>query len=208
MLIDFRQLFPRYNIKPKGVLHIGANIGEEAPVYLELGIHNQFWIEANPEIFTRLQQNVSGNQFAECWNYCISDVDGEKVNFHVSNNGSQSSSILELGTHKTQHPDVHYVKDIPMETIRIDTLFKNNFSGLLDFLNIDLQGAELKALKGMGDLLNQFKWVYLEVNSDHVYEGCALLPEIEEYLSQFGFKRAELKWASANLTWGDCLFIK
>lgn len=207
MLIDFRTLFPKYGMKPKGVLHIGANVGEERDVYLELGIKRQSWIEANPDIHKILVSNLQGNPEAQTACVCIGDVANQHVTFHVSNNGSQSSSILKLGTHKTQHPDVHYVRDIEMKTVTVQMLMPSFLEGL-DFLNIDLQGAELKALKGMGDILNQFKWVYLEVNSDHVYEGCALLPEIEEYLSGFGFKRAELKWASANLTWGDCLFIK
>lgn len=218
MLIDFRTLFPKYNIQPKGVLHVGANVGEERDVYLELGIKKQVWIEANPETFEKLKVNISGNPDAVAVNWCISDKQ-EEVTFHVSNNGSQSSSILPLGTHKQMHPDVTYVKEIKMRAISLGQFFMAHayenpysvhikFLQSLDFLNIDLQGAELKALKGLGRYLDQFKWVYLEVNSDHVYEGCALLPEIEIYLMSFGFKRAELKWASANLTWGDCLFIR
>src|SRR5690349_10031977 len=107
MLIDFRQLFPRWNIKPKGVLHVGANVGEEAPVYLELGIKRQIWIEANPDIIEKLRLNVSNNVDALVFNQCIGDSDSEKVTFHFSNNGSQSSSIFELGTHLIAHPEVH-----------------------------------------------------------------------------------------------------
>ena len=218
MLIDFRELFPKYNIQPKGILHIGANVGEEAPVYLELGITKQVWIEANPGIFEILKKNLESNPEAFALNWCISDIQ-EDVTFHVSNNGSQSSSILELGTHKEMHPNVHYTADLKMTAVTIDQVYmahsySNPYSILvpilndLDFLNIDLQGAELKALKGMGTRLNKFKWVYLEVNFDHVYENCPLLPEIDEYLEGYGFRRVELKWASQNLTWGDALYIK
>lgn len=207
MLIDFRELFPKYGIKPNGVLHIGANVGEEAPVYLELGIKDQIWIEANPIIYGRLKDNLRSNLHANAYNYCIGDEEGKMVTFHVSNNGSQSSSILELGTHKTAHPEVHYVEDVPMVISRIDHLFApHQFNGY-DFLNIDLQGAELKALRGMGDLLNSFKWAYLEVNKDELYKGCALVSEIDEYLSGFGFKRVETKWCG-NTGWGDALYIK
>lgn len=205
MLIDFRQLFPKYTIKPNGVLHIGANVGEEAPVYLELGIKKQIWIEANPIIYDRLRSNISNNPDAFAYNYCIGDEDGKLVTFHVSNNGSQSSSILELGTHKSSHPEVHYVEDVPMIMRRIDALFVEPLN--YDFLNIDLQGAELKALKGMGDLLHWFKWAYLEVNQQELYKGCALVGEIDEYLSGFGFRRVETKWCG-NTGWGDALYIK
>ena len=37
----------------------------------------------------------------------------------------------------------------------------------------------------MGDLINYFDYVYLEVNRDYVYKNCALVHEIDEYLSNF-----------------------
>lgn len=207
MLIDFRTLFPKYGIAPKGVLHVGANVGEERDVYLELGIKKQVWIEANPEIFSRLAVNLSGNPDAMAFNYCIGDEQGKEVVFHISSNGSQSSSVLELGTHATVHPDVTFVKDLTMTMHRLDKLFGTH--GLLpcDFLNIDLQGAELMALKGMGNQLHDFKWAYIEVNQNYLYRDCALVGDIDDYLKSFGFRRVETKWAG-NTGWGDALYIK
>jgi FkbM family methyltransferase len=205
MLIDFRQLFPRWNIKPTGVLHVGGNIGEEAPVYLELGIKRQVWVEANPYICQRLSANVASNPEAKVYNFAATDQDGQVI-LHESNNGSQSSSILELGTHKIAHPEVHYVRDIPVQGLRLDSFVNGEFDGL-DFLNMDIQGAELMALRGMGDLLRQFKWAYLEVNKESLYTGCALFPEIEYYMNTFGFNVKEIKWCG-NTGWGDCFMSK
>lgn len=204
MLIDFRQLFPRYNIKPKGVLHIGANIGEEAPIYNELGITNVTWIEANPELIPQLKLNVKLYNH-DVINVLVGDVEGIELNFHISNNASQSSSILELGTHLIAHPEVNYVKDIVLKMRRIDQL-PTCFGGQ-DFLNIDLQGAELKALKGMGKLLDQFKWAYLEVNKAELYKGCALVDEVDSFMLEKGFRRVETKWCG-NTGWGDALYIR
>jgi hypothetical protein len=137
----------------------------------------------------------------------VGDENKEAV-LHESNNGSQSSSILELGTHKVAHPEVHYVADIPCKMHRMDDLFRD-FEAIndCDFLNMDIQGAELKALRGMGELLHQFKWAYLEVNQAELYKGCALVDEIDTYLLGFGFKRVETKWCG-NTGWGDALYIK
>lgn len=205
MLIDFRQLFPKYNLQFQGVLHIGANKGEERDVYLELGIRKQIWIEANPDIFLVLKQNIHYNPDATAFNYCIGDEEGKMVMFKFSNNGSQSSSILSLGTHRFEHPDVYYTGQTLMTMRRIDKLGLN-LEGV-DLLNVDLQGADLLALKGMGDLLNQFKAIYIEVNKDYVYEGCALVEEIDEYCDKFGFVRVETKWAP-NKNWGDAFLVK
>jgi FkbM family methyltransferase len=211
MLIDFRELFPRWNIKPKGVLHVGANVGEEAPVYDELGINDVVWIEANLPTYIMLERNVQKyNHRTFC--FCVGDENKDAV-LHISNNGSQSSSILELGTHKTAHPEVHYISDFPVNMMRLDSFFrkvddspKYNIDNL-DFLNMDIQGAELKALRGMGDLLHQFKWAYLEVNKAELYKGCALVEDIDLYMLGFGFRRAETKWCG-NTGWGDALYIK
>lgn len=206
MLIDFRILFPKHNIKPTGVLHVGSNIGEEFPVYMELVIKKQIWIEANFDIYKTLSRNIESNPEAIAYNFCAGD-ENKDVILHESNNDGQSSSILELGTHKIAHPSVHYVRDIPVPMMRLDTVFnENDFKGI-DFLNIDTQGSELLVLKGMGSLLHQFNWAYLEVNKSELYIGCALVEEIDNYLSDYGFKRVETLWAG-NTGWGDALYIK
>jgi FkbM family methyltransferase len=205
MLINFRELFPKFNLYFNGVLHIGANIGEEAPVYEELGIHKQVWIEANPEIFKQLEVNIADYPSATAHNYCIGDEDGKEVMFHVSNNGSQSSSILDLKLHKVEHPNVDYVAHVPMVMRRVDKLGLDLTD--CDLLNVDLQGADLLALKGLGDIIKQFRAVYIEVNKSELYEGCALIEDVDFYLGSFGFQRVETEWAR-NKTWGDALYIK
>mgnify|MGYP003650969713 CR=1 FL=1 len=181
---------------------MGANVGEEAPVYLELGIKRQIWIEANPKIFKKLVVNLANNPEALCYWFAAGDEHKQTI-LHESNNGSQSSSILELGTHLVAHPEVNYVGDIEVPMMRLDSFRFHD----CDFLNMDIQGAELKALRGMGDLLHQFKWAYLEVNKEELYKGCALVGEIDEYLKGFGFTRVETKWCG-NTGWGDALYVK
>jgi FkbM family methyltransferase len=204
MLIDFRKLFPRYNIKPKGVLHLGANVGEEAPVYDELGIERVFWVEGNPEIFYKLQDNLRNYPGQLCENWCVGN-DNKKTRLNISNNGSQSSSVLELGTHKIAHPEVHYTHAVDVDMVRLEDVPQWYFDKL-DFLNLDLQGFELHALRGMGNLLSNFKWIYSEVNAQELYKGCVLVNDLDLFLNGFGFKRVETQWCG-NTGWGDALYI-
>ena len=201
MLIPFDQLFPKYNLKFKGVLHIGANVGEERFMYDKLGIRKQIWIEGNPEIFIKLKENISYNPDAVAFNFVIGDENKDTV-LHISNNGSQSSSVLNLGTHKEQHPDVHYVKDIPCKMHRIDSLEIDLTD--VDLLNIDLQGFEYQALKGIGNLDN-FKAAYLEVNRANVYDKCYQVDSLDKLMESNGFRRVETKWVG---NWGDALYIR
>lgn len=210
MLIPLASILTKYNIKPTGCLHIGANVGEERHDYASAGMR-VIWIEANPELFGTLTKNLKEVKDQYAFNYCVGDEEIDSV-LHISNNAGQSSSIMELGTHKKAHPEVHYTHDVPVKIKRIDSLFAE---GLLpsasmheyDFLNIDVQGFELKVLKGMGKVLENFRYAYLEVNKAELYIGCPMIWEIEEYLKGFGFVKMEEKWAG-NTNWGDCLFIK
>lgn len=203
MLIPFDTLQKRYRVNPKGVLHVGANVGEEAEAYDKAGITKVIWIEANPEIFEKLLVNCEKYPNHYFINACVSDKE-EEVNFHIANNNGQSSSFLELGTHAKNHPDVRYVKDIQVTTKRIDSLDLDLTD--VDYLSMDIQGAELLALKGMGDLLKQFKWLYLEVNKEQVYKGNGTVREVYDYAKKFGFVPVAEKWTNAK--WGDALMIK
>ncbi len=207
MMIDFDILWPKYGIKPNGVLHLGANSGQEAEVYDRHGVKDVTWIEAIPAVFEQLSKNVE-NYGHTCILACVGDEEGKEVEFNISNNESQSSSYLELAHHKIIHPEVSYVGKFKTNIRRLDNMMADDAYKLGDwFLNADLQGAELQAFKGMGKLLGDFKWVYTEVNRQETYKGCALIEEIDAYLAQFGFVRVETgDWVGD--TWTDALYIK
>lgn len=95
-----------------------------------------------------------------------------------------------------------------MKTQRLDTFYKihNLNPTIANFANFDIQGNELNAMKGMGDLLPHFDYIYTEVNTKHLYKGCCLLSDIDAYLTPFGFQRVETKMTRRG--WGDALYIK
>lgn len=206
MLIDFNTLWPKYGIKPKGVLHVGSSKGQETEHYVNLGVNDVVYIEALPNVFKDLVSHVKKfkGKFT-CINACISEIDGGEVIFNVANNEGQSSSMLEFGTHSKQHPSVKFNGSIKLNTIRLNTIMHNYGLENYDFLNCDLQGADLMAIKSLGCWIQDFKWVYVEVNKDHVYKDCALVGEIDEYLFHWGFKGVEEKWIGS---WGDKLYVR
>lgn len=204
MLIPLRELKERHGINPTGVIHVGANEGQELAQYYENGIERGLFIEAIPDVFRKLQQNINDYPNTASICACISDVDGRQVTFHVANNNGQSSSMLDFGTHRLEHPSVKFTHDIILKTRRLDTLIPEYRD--YDMIVMDIQGAELLALKGMGDMLNHFKYAYLEVNEKPLYKGCALVGQIDNYLGGFGFARVETKMTKAG--WGDALYVR
>ena len=217
MLIPLKDLIRKYRFHPKGVVHIGANTGQEADDYLKENIHSSFWVEAIPDVFKKLQQHLSKKNFLQCTisNTLLSNVDGKEVTFHIASNDGQSSSMFEFGTHTKEHPTVKFTHDITLTTKRFDTLVREilaNDNPLeikmneYDFLNIDVQGAELLVMEGMGNLIKKFKWIYLEVNEKELYKGIPLIDEIDTFLYKKGFERKETNMT--NFGWGDAFYIK
>lgn len=209
MLIPFSTLIKKYHFKPTGVFHVGASTGQECEDYVKSGVINVVWIEAIPAVFEQLEKHIEPYPSMLSFNQCIGDVDGTEVKFNISSNRGESSSFLELGTHAQVHPDVSYIDSFTTKTKRIDTLLRETGINLsdYDFLNMDLQGAELMALKGIGQELSKIKYAYLEVNKAELYKGCALIGEIDSYMNEFGFKRVETEWAG-NTNWGDAVYLK
>ncbi len=202
MLINLDFLIKKYNINFKGILHVGAHECEELKNYeIYISRDKILWIEALPN---KVEKNKQVFQNLLIEEEVVSDKE-EIVKFNISNNG-QSSSILEFGSHSINHPTVWYIGSFKANTKLLkDILPKYNIN--YNFLNLDIQGAELKALKGMEEYLKDVDYIYTEVNEDYVYKECALITELDEYLIKFGLHRVETKWYG-NAKWGDAFYIR
>jgi FkbM family methyltransferase len=207
MLIHYSKVYDilkKHGITVKGILHVGAHECEELIDYIINGVgpENIIWIEGNEEKVHQMKLRGIPNIYQGL----VSDKE-EDVNFYITNNG-QSSSILELETHKTHHPWVH-VSDIRKQrTTTIENIFrKNGLDGSkYNFWNFDIQGAELLALKGARDLIKNADALYMEVNEEELYKGCALIGEMDDFLKGHGFRRIET--VITDCKWGDALYVK
>jgi FkbM family methyltransferase len=201
MLIPFDFILKKYELNITGILHVGAHDCEEIGAYEEvIGRDKILWVDALHDKVESCKERIPNVIIEEA---IVSDVE-EPVMFHRANNG-QSSSILEMGLHTHYHPGIDYVESIPGNT----QLLKNiicKYDIPYNFINLDIQGAELKALKGMAEYLPSIDYIYSEVNADYVYKDCALITELDDYLATFGFVRVETEWSHAQ--WGDAFYIK
>lgn len=202
---EINKYFKEHNIDITGVFHVGAHECEELSVYEYLGIpsRNIIWIDALPDKVEEQKKRGIPNIYQAV----ISDTDGEHVVFKRTNN-NQSSSILEFGTHKDSYPWCVVTQRILMSTNKIDTFMKihNLNASRYNFWNFDIQGAELKALMGGEESLKDVKALYLEVNTEEVYQGCAKMSEIDSFLECRGFKRVMETIVKEG--WGDALYVR
>jgi FkbM family methyltransferase len=204
MLIDLQYLKKKYNLKITGVIHVGAHLAEELQAYHKLGINNIDWFEANPELYNILLAKLNRVEGSRVYNFAVSDKEDQEVELNITSS-TQSSSLLKLNTHKISYPDIDTERKIKVYTKRLDKVYnKNNIIG--NFINLDIQGTELKALKGLGKLIENLNYIYTEVNLTNVYSGCTKLHQLDYYLGKAGFMRTELKLTKAH--WGDAFYIK
>jgi len=207
MLITFSDVLTilcQNQINIIGTFHIGAHECEELAFYNQLGLKNEdiIWIDAiNSKVIEATNRGIPN-----VYNAVITDKDDVEVTFNVSNN-VQSSSVLEFGTHSSEHPEVVYVDKTHHLSITIDTFFERNNidASKYNFWNFDIQGAELMALKGATKSIKYAKAIYLEVNEKELYINCGLIGEIDTFLAQYNFKRVLTHMTEYG--WGDALYI-
>ena len=198
------ELFIFFKVNVKGILHIGAHKCEELETYLKYTtIDNILWVEA---IDSLIKENLEKSSNLKIINAVVSDEDGKDVEFKITN-FTNCSSILDLEYHKEIHPNIKVVKTVKKQTKTIQTLYKeNNISPLkYNTLIMDIQGAELLALKGMGDLLNNIDIIYVEVNEKELYKGCCTLDNLHKYLVNFNFDR---KYLTLLNGYGNAFYLK
>jgi len=203
MLLDIEKLSIQYQIRPNGILHVGAHKGEEKVIYSRLNWSPVYWIEAQSNLVEDLRASILGSNdkvfHGAIWNESNIDLD-----LNITNNG-ESTSLLELGSHKVNYRIIDVVKIERVKTIRLDELMAEE--EIFNFMNLDIQGVELRALKSLGSRIDDVKYIYTEVNKEEVYIGCAKVKEIDKYLKSFGFHRVATRWVLGK-GWGDALYIR
>jgi FkbM family methyltransferase len=172
----------------RGVIHIGANKGQERYLYEKLGL-NVLWIEPIPNICQRLRKNVSSFRKQIVLEALLLDRDDVDVVLHVANNGGASSSIMDFRLHSEVWPDVKFTHDVTCRSKTLSRLLRDHEVDVAkyDALVLDTQGSELMILHGASDLLSKFRIIQVEAADFEAYEGGATVSQIEHFLSEFGF---------------------
>jgi FkbM family methyltransferase len=186
-------------VKPKGVIHVGANTCQELPLYLEHGIENRLWIEPNT--------NLEFPEGETIIHVAISEYCGSSDFYYASNNG-ESSSILPPILHNQRYKEIAFNKvNYSVPTYTLGQILNEQIinTTCLNYLVLDIQGAELKALKGLGLFINHFDVIITEAYTEELYLGCGKLNEIKEYLINYELVQFVPEIGKG---WGDAAFVR
>lgn len=77
-----------------------------------------------------------------------------------------------------------------VEATRLETCCARLGITSIDLLCMDVQGAELRALKGLGGMLQQVRYVITEIEIKPLYYGQSVYPEVHAYLKASGLRQA------------------
>ena len=170
MLIDLISLIHKYKLNITGILHVGASVCEELPCYKKCGLSNNdiYWIEGNEDNITTIKNTLEND--IKIYNYLIDEYDNREVNFNISN-ALMSSSILDFGTHLDHHRGIIMIKKVRKTTKRLDTMINENniIMQTVNFLNVDIQGTELRAIKSLGTYLQYIDYRFDKSNNIFYY---------------------------------------
>jgi FkbM family methyltransferase len=183
------------------ILDIGGCEGEESIRYSRIFPFSSIYIfEPLPEN----QKLITGNlekykvENVILMPVAVSDEKGISE-FHVSsghpdhesneldwNFGNKSSSLLSPEKENNQKW-LLFDKQINVNTLTLHSFFVENKIDEVDFVHMDVQGAELKVLMGAKDCMKKIKAIWLEVADIELYKGQPLRVDIEDFMKYNGF---------------------
>ena len=152
--------------------------------------------ECNPACIHNCAKNIVNLDRITFIPVCVNDYTGlvkfhpinqekTKTNRKVHPDGNPRASSVYLAN--DTYPHETYIQDeITIPCMKIRDIINTYYLKVPQVIWIDLQGAELAALKGMGDL-SGVEIIHAEVAERVIYEGQCLFPEIKEYLEKKGF---------------------
>ncbi len=205
MLIPFSDLLI-FKQKIKGVIHVGAHELEEMRSYLQKRVKKIIWIEANPFKYKFIEEKIQSHEHM-ILGKIAAGCSEEKVKLNIANNGV-SSSLLKFGSHKKYYPNVNFISEVEVPQMPLDKWLDSNIKDKFqyNFLNIDIQGYELEALKGMKKQLKNIDFIYMEVNFEDLYKDCPNINDIDRFLLDFNFHRVGL--FKTAYKWGDAIYTR
>lgn len=165
------------------IFEIGCHMGLDTKKIIETTKSNNIYcFECDPrniEILKNQNFNITINETA------ISDIDG-RVNFYQStgkpgvsfgdrllddNDWSASSSIKKPKEHLNETPWCKFMNPINVKSTRIDTYCEQEKINSIDFVWMDVQGAEREVLSGFGKILSKTNFIYTEYSNKELYEN-------------------------------------
>jgi FkbM family methyltransferase len=180
-------LFINKHLRPgMTILDIGAHIGlMSIPFSKRTGPEGKvFAFEPTPTTVRVLEKTVklNGGSNVSIEPYALSHKKG-KLTFHISENEVDNSNSL-VNNKRTDRME----NAIEVDVSTIDDIVREKGLERIDFIKIDVEGAELQVLKGGDQTISKFRPpMILSIHPDSIKNFGDSQTEIWDYLKQHGY---------------------
>lgn len=174
-----------------------------------------FAFEANPTSYDICLENSKDYPSIQVINKAVNDYDGTCKFYPIDKektitpweDGNQGASSLFVANGDYDFIEKYVQFEIEIPCTRIDTWCKENNVESVDAVWMDLQGAELKALQSMGNILDTIQVIHTELEMNPIYENQCLFNDVNEFLYENGFE-LEYGWTSGVQFGSDYIFTR
>ena len=141
----------------------------------------------NVKNITIIQKALSNSQgFAD---FYISEGQPEELKTSEWDFGNKSSSLFPPDKTKETHPWLEFNSIEKVETETLDNFCNTQKIPYIDYIHMDVQGAELLVLEGAKKMLPKIKMIWLEVENISLYKEQPLKQDIEFFMINNGFTK-------------------
>jgi FkbM family methyltransferase len=178
---NFYKSLINLNINPQVIVDCGAARGEWSsmiksifPESFVLGVDANDWCKGN----------IPGADAQEI--QVLSDVDDKELTFYRKKENIEAGTFCtgdSLYREASQHYQSFNTIEETVKTKTLNYILNKHNKNKIDILKIDTQGSELLIMKGLGEKLNEIKFIELEVSILEYNEGGCSFNEIIAFLS-------------------------
>lgn len=171
------------------VVDVGAHIGRYTLIAAKrVGLNGKVVaIEANPDNFEMLNSNVKLNQLTNVTNLNYAVYSQEtKIKLYLAGEGSGQTMYNTIMTGRANEGKEKYVE---IEANTLDYLLQSQRITEVNWIKIDVEGAELEVLKGASKIISHSNDISLLIEIHNLSGGNTTLYEpIVEFLNKYNFK--------------------
>lgn len=173
-------LISRFAKPGSAVIDVGAHSGYFTICLSEaVGASGKVYaLEASPVIYAELQETVESNGLAniELINKAVSDRDGH-INFFMAPDWKSEISSMRPGEGES----------IVIDSVALDNVVSDILA--VSFVKIDVEGAEMKVLNGMTEIIQRdHPTMVIEISDPWLKELGSSSAEVFDFLGRHGYK--------------------
>ena len=196
-----------------GIIDAGASDGRISRRLLrKFPSAHIYAFEPNPLYAEKLQQYAKEEQRFHPQFLALSDYEGD-AELHITE--SPGSTSLFTPGKRLKQIDSHGTSVKSLEKVKaatIDEWSKRNDNPEIQLMKFDIQAAELRALRGAVNVLQDSTLVvYTEICFNPIYKEGAIYSEIDLFLRKYGFALYDIftpKYGPNGLIlWGNAIFL-